>query len=747
MKLHALLAASLLALASTASADLARVGPNDVPAPPGNGFPKWYQDLTGLVLDLCMPNASDAGALQQTACLLGPPNPPYVFPSNFPDEAFYFRAVSAPLVTDAATGKRAVLVLALEAAFANGAPAAGDQMVFTRIRVTAGVPRPGTYRVIHPYGTETFEVTTVGAGNRDIVFTEDVGIAPGAFTQALSSRVGPFLTRDVVEPAARFVTINGAQFLSDGVTEELVTGSPFGTNYFEICGPFNAPDIESCLRADRFTLTGRVHDSVAQPIGSPLAIERATYARDAANSTRVNVVASVVAGTTPLLSAGAPGLPPVLLRGPDVLGRYYGQALMPIATPLPSLLTVINSSDTPPSTTTRHIVDEVRILSATYDPSSQELVVVATSSDKGSGDESAPILALEGFPGATVVRPSPATNTDPASAEFTVQNVLVAPTDVGVVSSAGGQDRRLTAVPEVPAFPAGVPLALDDAASTTASGAPVIIAVLNNDVSGSAPRFNPGAVSLVAPELTPSTFGQLLANSDGTVTFTPNATTGTGTFRYTVANSAGRSNPATVTITVTPGAGGAVPIANNDPATGSISVVQGQLVVIDVLANDSGNGGTLDPASVAVTTPPTRGTVAVNPTTGAVTYTAGSQAGSDSFQYTVQNAGTPANTSAPATVSISVVAPESITVTRARCQSSSKWDVRGTTSTNSSSVTLYLTATAPSLPQPSDILGTAPVDATGAFQFQLSGGPSCRTPISVRSSLGTVQNNVTVTLR
>jgi hypothetical protein len=237
-----------------------------------------------------------------------------------------------------------------------------------------------------------------------------------------------------------------------------------------------------------------------------------------------------------------------------------------------------------------------------------------------------------------------------------------------------------------------------------------------------------------------------LANSDGTVTFTPNATTGTGTFRYTVANSAGRSNPATVTITVTPGTGGPVPIANNDPATGSISVVQGQLVVIDVLANDSGNGGTLDPASVLVTTPPTRGTVAVNPATGAVTYTAGSQAGSDSFQYTVMNAGTPANTSAPATVSISVVAPESITVTRARCQSGGKWDVRGTTSTNSASVTAYLTAAVPSLPQPTDILGTAPVDATGAFQLQVS-GPACRTPISVRSSLGTVQNNVTVTLR
>jgi hypothetical protein len=331
--------------------------------------------------------------------------------------------------------------------------------------------------------------------------------------------------------------------------------------------------------------------------------------------------------------------------------------------------------------------------------------------------------------------------------EFTVENVIVAPTEVGVVSSAGGQDRRLATIPNTDAFTPGVPLALDDAASATASGQPVTLSVLANDISGTTPLFNPGAVSLVAPGLAPSTLGTLLANGDGTVTFTPNATTGTATFRYTVGNAVGPSNPATVTITVTPGAGGPVPLANNDPATGAVAVVQGQSVVIDVLANDSGNGGTLDPASVLITTPPNRGSATVNLATGTVTYTAGTQPGPDSFQYTVKNTGPLLNTSAPATVSINVTAPETITITRARCTNGSKWDVRGTASTNSTSVTLYLTATVPSLPTPTQILGTAPVDATGTFQFQQASGSACRTPISVRSSLGTVQNNVAVTLR
>jgi hypothetical protein len=159
MRLSSML--SLLALASVAQADLNRVGPSNVHSPPGHGFPLWYQDLNGAVLDLCLPNASDPGLLQETACLLArPPTPPYAFPTNFPEEIFYHRVVSAPLATSAT--KRATLVLALEAAFGSGAAAAGQQIVFTRIRVTAGVPFDGTYTVTHPYGLEVF--TDVVAG-------------------------------------------------------------------------------------------------------------------------------------------------------------------------------------------------------------------------------------------------------------------------------------------------------------------------------------------------------------------------------------------------------------------------------------------------------------------------------------------------------------------------------------------------------------------------------------------------------
>ena len=73
-------------------------------------------------------------------------------------------------------------------------------MVFARIRVTAGVPFDGDYVVTHPYGTETFPNVTAGVGNRDIIFTEDVGLVPGDFTGALTSRVGPFLQHSDAAP-------------------------------------------------------------------------------------------------------------------------------------------------------------------------------------------------------------------------------------------------------------------------------------------------------------------------------------------------------------------------------------------------------------------------------------------------------------------------------------------------------------------------------------------------------------------
>jgi hypothetical protein len=149
----------LLCVASPAQAVLFRVGPLDVPSPPGHGFPLWYQDTKGLVFDLCLPK--NQAQLDAGVCLILPPaqdpaaglNLPLVFPTNFPDEAFYWNA-GTQIGTTLDGVKRPVL--ALEAAFANGGPAINDQISFGRIRIIVDAPVDGTYKVTHPYGVETF---------------------------------------------------------------------------------------------------------------------------------------------------------------------------------------------------------------------------------------------------------------------------------------------------------------------------------------------------------------------------------------------------------------------------------------------------------------------------------------------------------------------------------------------------------------------------------------------------------------
>jgi len=91
------------------------------------------------------------------------------------------------------------------------------------------------------------------------------------------------------------------------------------------------------------------------------------------------------------------------------------------------------------------------------------------------------------------------------------------------------------------------------------------------------------------------------------------------------------------------------PVAVNDSAITD----EGTPVVIDVLANDYDNDGTIDPTTVAIVSDPINGTVSVNSTTGTVTYTPDSEyIGSDSFTYTVNDSD--GDTSNVATVDITV---------------------------------------------------------------------------------------------
>ncbi len=164
------------------------------------------------------------------------------------------------------------------------------------------------------------------------------------------------------------------------------------------------------------------------------------------------------------------------------------------------------------------------------------------------------------------------------------------------------------------------PVAANDAGST-AEDTSATFSVLNNDSDADGDTLSVSAV-------TQGTNGSVAINSDGTVTYTPNADfNGADSFTYTISDGQGGSDTATVDVTVNPV--GDPPVAAND----EVSVDEDTPVTISVLANDSDADG--DTLSVTAVTQGTNGSVVAN-SDGTITYTPNANfSGADSFTYTV----------------------------------------------------------------------------------------------------------------
>jgi hypothetical protein len=755
--------------ATTASAELARVGPSNVPSPPGHGFPLWYQDTSGLVLDICNPTTQ----AQVTPCLLAPapgappPTLPFIFPTNWPDEQFWY-AWGASQTLAFPNGQGILVEGAIEAAFATGGAAAGQQISFSRIRIRFVVPVDGTYTVTHPAGVDVFPDQV--AGNR-LFFTEDVGVAPGAFTGALAGRNGPFLrpvTRNAatgVEAPIPPVTIDGRRFLTDGATDVQVTGSAAGTNYAEVCtdnpggldgNPATLND--SCVRTDRFTVIGMLHEG---NIPSPMTIERATYRRDAASS-QVDVFANAVAGigqpqaslsfkgTTadvaglpqPVDCAAVPAaFPSVTMSGPNLpaIGDFYGQAVAAV----PLFVTVTNNGDTPATCVSARVVDEVNIVSAVYDAATQTLTVQATSSDKVTP----PALTLGGLPGGANAPMAPLGGTDPTLSEGVITNVTVPLPNVTVRSAFGGVDtEKVTTVLATAPPPANqAPVATNDAyvtAEDTVLTVPIAQGVLANDTD--AEGDTPTAVKVTDP-----LSGTVALAADGSFVFTPALNfSGPVTFTYvarqTTPNLA-NSNTATVQILVTPV--NDPPVANPDTGATTSTPTSGTPVAINVTANDTdADGNALTVAAAGPVSPANAGSVTF--AGGSVTFTpTNGFAGTASFPYTASDG---QGGSATSTVTVNVVAApnEVIAINQAEFRrTAARWRINGT-DTVLAGQTLNLDLVQPTgavLP-----IGTASVDAAGAWVFDQTGVnvvPLAGARVRATSQLTGATQNRLVTIR
>jgi hypothetical protein len=185
--------------------------------------------------------------------------------------------------------------------------------------------------------------------------------------------------------------------------------------------------------------------------------------------------------------------------------------------------------------------------------------------------------------------------------------------------------------------------------ATTPPGTPVTIAVLAND-SGWTGTLDPTSVLVVSAPA----HGTTAVAPAGTVTYTPApGFIGVDSFVYRVCDTGGggcATAPVTVRVTapVTPPVPpDPPPVAVPDTAT----VVKGTTATIGVLSNDSDPDGDLDPASLTIVTPPTSGTITVNPD-HTVSYTSAANAGADSFIYKVCDQNGPCATAA---VTVTVV--------------------------------------------------------------------------------------------
>ena len=178
-------------------------------------------------------------------------------------------------------------------------------------------------------------------------------------------------------------------------------------------------------------------------------------------------------------------------------------------------------------------------------------------------------------------------------------------------------------------------------AGTCAIDTSVSVDVLANDIAGPGQSLDAGSVTIISEPEHGTAINDL---ATGAITYEPEpGYSGTDSLRYTVRDKLGAtSEPAAVDLRVQP-----APVAMNDIA----SLDADTPIALDVLANDTSDGGMLDSASIVIVVAPTHGTAAV--TDGKVRYTPASRySGLDTFQYSVQDdLGTESNV---ATVSIEI---------------------------------------------------------------------------------------------
>ncbi len=616
---------------------LKTVGPIDE----SNGFPLWYEDTNGVKLELC----TDPG---DPYCIMGEvPNPdaPVHFPDNFPDEAFW-AAAESPI--DAGGGETGLLVTALEAAFQNELPAVNEGVSFGRVRIrVAGVIDGATYRVTHPFGTDTI-VAEAGAV-KGLNTTEDIGNLTwdGVFDQTLAARVGPFLKWDPdVAPAAP------TGYLGDVTVEHTVVGSPYDTNFFRVEGPAGSftgstqlcenaalgddpVATDDCIENDQFAVQGKI----ATRMG--VEVLKANY-RDTGSSANKYIDIWAKSAKDQRLVVSGTNISQTIMSSAGN-GEYFVRVAVDGAPPAD--LVVTNTSDSPRTTShvkPSHFGDKVHVISARWDTSSKALEVVA---DSGSSSST---LTLVGYPDAEVTLSG-----SNGVRTFVVPDLPAPPAEVTVMSDQNGRD--------------GDDVVITGGEFDSAQVVAAITADTNEISVGQTLTFDSIASqgTIVGREWSVTNGGSLTTPTAQSTTLTPGQP---GDYVVTLrVTGPGTSNTDTATFTVHVSGAATPPVAN--AGVDQLNVIPTSVVTL--------NGGASQFATGYQWTAPSGITLsATNTANPTFTVPTGTTNGSWTFTLTVT--GTPGTT--PATDTVTVTSDvDDVTVDQAQYKRGSlEWRVRGT---------------------------------------------------------------------
>jgi hypothetical protein len=692
-------------------AGLVEVGPTAE-----HGFPAWYRDSNGLRLEACT-------TLDDPLCSTLPdevpdPDAPISYPDNFPGEFFYQLAGA----TVTGPGLDLSIGMDLEGAWATEAVVEGDQMVFGRIRIRDKGIADGRYRVTHPYGVDEFVVEN-GDG---INYTQDIGAAPGAFGQALSSRVGPFLQWDPdVAPAAP------AGYVGDPGTPHEVVGSPYGTNFVRVERIEEDGSRTTLGRTDLFEVQGRKASNAG------VDIQKATYSVGADGKGFVDVYAGSDAGQSLQIEDAGLGALPVRMRGRR--GNYYGRVATTSA-PDGKSISVTNLSDTPAAVKSIKLTDIVTVTQARYDADAASLTVSASSSDQDSTPAKLSVLGEPLVDGTVTIEDvaPPAT--------VTVSSDKGGSTTVPLVTSGGGFEADL---PTAAAFASPIDAAPGQRVTLTGTGSTGLITsyawrqvpatvredvVIGTDENGQ-PITGPSEVEVPVTDANRVT---LTGDTSSVATFGAPPAEGPIAFELVVSGPAGESQPVVVQVTVK------VPDPASDPVTADAgadqTVRRGSVVTLDGSASklvDQYEWAQVSGPAVTLSTPNAAKPTFTFPLMPLPTGTTAS----GNPGYTVDRAPVvmrlrTEGQGQTATDEVTISAqPETLTITAAEWRNGNGWRISGTSNVLAGQRVAVVLGNALT----GRVLGTTTVDAAGAWSFRGAAGiapPAATTTVSAVSAQG-----------